>query len=96
MLFETIRLTFLACGFLLCLSCVLAANRMSSNTCNCQKSFFILILIGATFQMVLACESVMTGWGMLASIPISLGVSLKLIFDRRTQPCEPRYARDKS
>lgn len=83
--FETIRLVFLICGFALCIACVLAANRMNSTTCNCQKGFLILILIGATMQMVLAFGAVMTIWGMLASTPVSLGLALKLTFERRKQ-----------
>ena len=92
MLFETIRLSFMLVGFALCVSCVIAANRMTKDTCGCQKAALILILIGATMQLVLAFDAVMTAWGMLASIPISFGLTMKHLLDRR-QPCDHGYFR---
>lgn len=88
--FETIRAIYLLCAVALCLTVVIAANRMSRKTCNCQKTCLILILIGATAQLVLATSSVLTLWGMMAGIPVSAGLAFKLAIDRRQQ-CEASF-----
>jgi Flp pilus assembly protein TadB len=91
--FETVRILYLVAVFALCMTCVFTANRMSGDTCNCQKAWLILILIGATMQFVLALSSVMTVYGMMAGIPVSLGFAIKLATDRRQRYCETQHER---
>lgn len=93
--FETVRTIYLIFGFGLCLACVIAANRMSGATCNCQKAWLIMILLGATFQFVLALSSIMTVYGMMAGIPVSMGIAFKLATDRRQGRCEPHFQKAK-